>query len=80
MAKCSYYNNWFFKQDSSYRDSCGIPLHDTDLEHTSWNKKNIYVHMFFFSLLCPGIPDLVLGILKILIILYFHDVLLQPAA
>ena len=43
-------------------------------------EKYIYVHMFFFSLLCPGIPDLVLGTLKILIILYFHDVLLQPAA
>ena len=35
-------------------------------------------HMFFFQFLCSGIPDLALGILKILIRVSFRDVL-QPA-
>ena len=34
--------------------------------------------MFFFPILCSGIPDLALGIIKMLIRLYFRD-LLQPA-
>ena len=34
--------------------------------------------MFFFPLLCFGIPDLALGILKLLIRVCFRDVL-QPA-
>ena len=34
--------------------------------------------MFFFSFLCSAIPDLDLGILKMLIRVYFRDVL-QPA-
>ena len=34
--------------------------------------------MFFFPFLCSGIPDLALGILKMLIRLCFRD-LLQPA-
>ena len=33
--------------------------------------------MFFFSFLCSGISDLVLGALKMLIPVYFRDVL-QP--
>ena len=33
--------------------------------------------MFFFSFLCSGIPDLALGILKMLIRVCFSDVL-QP--
>ena len=33
--------------------------------------------MFFFSFLCSGISDLVLGTLKMLILVYFRDVL-QP--
>ena len=36
-------------------------------------KKKIDVHMFFFPFLCPGIPDLVLGILKMLIRVCFRD-------
>ena len=35
--------------------------------------------MFFFPFSCSGIPDLALGILKMLICICFHDVL-QPAA
>ena len=34
--------------------------------------------MFLFPFLCSGIPDLALGILKMLICVCFHDVL-QPA-
>ena len=34
--------------------------------------------MFFFTFLCSGIPDLALGILKMLIHVSFRDVL-QPA-
>ena len=34
--------------------------------------------MFFFSILCCGIPDLALGILRMLIRVCFRDVL-QPA-
>ena len=35
--------------------------------------------MFFFPFSCSGIPDLPLGILKILISVCFCDALLQPA-
>ena len=42
----------------------------------SWTKK-IDAHMFF-PLLCSGISDLALGILKMLIRVCFRDVL-QPA-
>ena len=34
--------------------------------------------MFFFPFLCAGIPDIALGILKMLIRVCFHDAL-QPA-
>ena len=36
------------------------------------------LHMFFFPFLCSAIPDLDLGILKMLIRVYFRDAL-QPA-
>ena len=35
------------------------------------------LHMFFFSFICPAIPHLDLGILKMLIRVCFRDVL-QP--
>ena len=35
----------------------------------------IDVHMFFFPFLCSGIPDLALGILKMLLPVCFCDVL-----
>ena len=41
-------------------------------------EKKIDVHMFFFPFLCSGIPDLALGILKMLIGVCFRDVL-KPA-
>ena len=41
-------------------------------------KNKIYAHMFFLSFLYSGIPDLALGILKMLILICFCDVL-QPA-
>ena len=54
-------------------------MHDADLEDTVMKKKRkIDVHMFFFPFLCFGIPDLALGILKLLIRVCFRDVL-QPA-
>ena len=52
-------------------------MHDGDLEHCLTEKK-IDVHMIFISFLYSGIPDLALGILKMLIHVCFHDVL-QPA-
>ena len=55
------------KKDCSYRNNRGIRLHAGDLG----------LHMFFFSFLCSAIPDLDLGILKMLIRVCFHDVL-QP--
>ena len=64
------------KKDCSYRNNCGIRLHAGDLEH-SLMKKNICLHMFFFSFLCSAIPDLDLGISKMLIRVCFRDVL-QP--
>ena len=76
----SYYNSCFFKKDCNYRNNCGIRLHDADLEHSPMKKKKkIDVHMFVFPFLCSGIPDLVLGILKMLIGVYFRDAL-QPAS
>ena len=67
----------FFKKDCSYRCNCGIRLHDTDIEQFHERKK-IDIHMFFFPFLCSRIPDLALGILKMLIRVSFRDVL-QPA-
>ena len=69
---CSYY---FLKKDCSCRNKYGIRLHDGNLEH-SLMKENIY--KFFFPFLYSAIPDLALGILKMLILVCFRDVL-QPA-
>ena len=68
----SYYNSCFFKKDCSYRNNCGIRLHDGDLEHSLIKEK------YRSSFLCSAIPDLDLGILKMLIRVCFRDVL-QPA-
>ena len=53
-------------------------MHDGDLEHSLMKEKNRCSYMFFFPFLCFGIPDLALGILKILIRVCFCDVL-QPS-
>ena len=74
----SYYNSCFFEKDCCYRNNYGIRLHDANLEHSLMNEKIIDLHMFFFPFLCSGIPDLALGILKMLIRVCFRDVL-QPA-
>ena len=66
----------FLKKDISYRNNCGIRLHDANLEQ-SHERKKIDFHMFFFPFLCSGIPDLALGILKMLIRVCFRDAL-QP--
>ena len=66
---CSYYSNCLLQKCCSYRNNCGILLHDGGLEHS---------HMFFLPFLCSGILDLILGILKMLIRVCFRDVL-QPA-
>ena len=44
----------------------------------SHGRKKIDVHINFFSFLYSGIPDTALGILKVLILVCFRD-LLQPA-
>ena len=75
---CSYYSYCFFKKGCSYRNNCGIRLHEGDLEHIFMKEKKIDVHMFSFPFLCSGIPDLALGILKMLIRVCFRNVL-QPA-
>ena len=36
----SYYNSCFLKKDCSYRNNCGIRLHDGDLEHSLIEEKN----------------------------------------
>ena len=72
---CSYYNSSFFKKDRSYRNNTDIRLHDGDLEQCLMEeKKNVY--MIFFSFLYSGIPDTALGILKMLILVCFRDLLL----
>ena len=52
-------------------------MNDGDLEHSLMKEKNIDVHMFFLPVLCSGIPNLALGILKTLIRVRLCDVL-QP--
>ena len=43
-------------------------LHDGNLEHKKkYERKKIDLHMLFFLFLCFRIPDLALGILKMLI-------------
>ena len=66
-----------FLKKNNYRNNCGIRLHDADLKQ-SHERKKVYVHVFFFPFSCSDIPDLALGILKMLIRVYFRDVL-QPA-
>ena len=65
------------KKESSYKNNCGIWLHAGDLEHSLKKEEKIGLYMFFFSFLCSAIPDLDLGILKMLICVCFRDVL-QP--
>ena len=72
LTMYSYYNSCFLKKDYSYRNNCRIRLYNPDLEH-SLIKEKIYIIMFFFPFLCSGIPDLALGILKILIRVCFCD-------
>ena len=53
-------------------------MHGVNLERQKKKKKKKKkkdVHMFFFPFLCSGIPDLALGILKMLLSVYFCDVL-----
>ena len=63
------------KKDCSYRNNCGIRLHAGGLENSLMKEKKIGFHMFVFSFLRSGIPDLDLGILKMLIRVCFRDVL-----
>ena len=65
------------KKDCSYRNNCALRLHAADLEHSPTKETKIGLHMFFFSFLYSAVPDLDLGILKMLIRVCFHDVL-QP--
>ena len=74
----SYYNSYFLKKDSSYRNKCGIRFHDGDLKHCLIKEKKVDVYMFFFPFICSGIPGLALGILKMVIRVGFRDAL-QPA-
>ena len=64
----SFYNSCFLKKDCSCKDT--IRLRDGDLEHSLMTEKNMF--------LCSDIPDLALGILKMLIPFCFCGVL-QPA-
>ena len=64
------------KKDCSYRNYCGIQLHDGDLE-SSLKKEKQNLQMFFSSFLCSAIADLDLRILKMLVRVCFCDVL-QP--
>ena len=77
LTRYSYYNSCFFKKDCSYRNNCGIWLHVADLEQ-SHERKKVDGYRFFFPFLFSGIPDVALGILKMLICICFHHVL-QPA-
>ena len=71
----SYYDCCFFKNDCSYRNNCCIRLHDGDLDHSLMKEKKLDVYKLFFPFLCSEIPDLALGILKMLICVCFRDVL-----
>ena len=67
--------------DCSYRNSCGIGFEDPDLEYSLEPLKKENNHLFICSSLhfrCSGFPDLALGILKMLKLLFVRDVL-QPA-
>ena len=60
------------KTDCSYRNNCSIRSHDGDLERSLMKEKKIALYMFFFPFLCSAIPDLDLGILKMLIRVCFR--------
>ena len=66
------------KKDCSNRNNCGVRTYDGDLGHSLVKEKKIDLHMLFFPSLCSAIPDLDLGILKMLIPVCFRDAL-QPA-
>ena len=68
----------FLKRDCSYRFNYGIRLQQGDEEHNLMKEKKVDVHIFVFPFLCSGIPDLALGILKMVIRVCFRDVS-QPA-
>ena len=55
----SYYNSCFFKKDCSYRNNCGIWLHDADLEHSIMKERCSYVLLpiFMFWLICVCFRD-----------------------
>ena len=55
-------------------ETTAVPLHAGDLEHSLMKEKKIGLHMFFFSFLCSAIPNLHLGILKMLVRVFFRDV------
>ena len=65
------------KNDCSHRGNCGIRLHTGDLKHGFMKEKKGPSYVFLL-ILCSAIPDLDLGILKMLIHVCFRDVL-QPA-
>ena len=67
----------FIKKDWSYRSNCGIRLRAGDLEHSLIKEKKTGLYMFLFPFLCSAIPDIDLGILKMLIRACLRDVL-QP--
>ena len=67
---CSYYNS------CSCKNNCVIRLDDGGLKHSLMKERKNF-HMFYFPFLCSAIPDLDLGILKMLIRVCFRDVL-QP--
>ena len=67
----SYYNSCFYRKDCSYRNNCGIRLHHGDLKQ-SHERNQIDVHLFFLPFLCSGVPDLALGILKMVIRVQFY--------
>ena len=69
------------KKDCTHSNNCGIQFHDGDLEHIlmKQKKRSSYVFLPTFMLFFPTvIPDLDLGILKMLIRVSFRDVI-QPA-
>ena len=72
---CSYYDSFFFKKDCSYINNCGIHFHDGDLEHSLMKEKKNRSSYVILPSLSSGIPDLALGTLKMLIRVYFRDVL-----
>ena len=74
----SYYNSCFFKKDYSYRNNCGIRLYGADLEHSLMKEKKSRCSHVLLPIFMFDIPNLALGILKMLIRVCFRDVL-QPA-